>query len=163
VIFQTYLNLYMDSNQLDIIDKKIINSLQGGFPICDNPYQQVAGELGINESELLHRLDYLLSDKTLTRFGPMYDIQKLGGAFSLCAMRVPESKFAQVNETVNAYPEVAHNYKRNHEFNMWFVLATETPQQIQETCNRISEETGIRVYNMPKLKEFFVGLHFTID
>jgi siroheme decarboxylase len=148
---------------LDNIDKQLINQLQGGFPICDKPYQQVADNLGITESDLLARIERLLADKFLTRFGPMYDIHKLGGAFSLCAMRVPEKKFKKITDIVNRYPEVAHNYKRNHEFNMWFVLATEAPQQIQESCDRISKETGISVYNMPKLKEFFVGLHFSVS
>lgn len=152
----------MDEVSLDNIDKQLINTLQGGFPISDNPYEQVAEQLGIKEAELLQRIQSLLEQRILTRFGPMYDIQKLGGAFSLCAMRVPEEQFSAINDIVNAYPEVAHNYKRTHEFNMWFVLATEAPEQIQETCDRISQETGIRVYNMPKLKEFFVGLHFTI-
>jgi DNA-binding Lrp family transcriptional regulator len=147
---------------VDSIDKQLINSLQGGFPISDNPYQEVADKLSISESDLLNRINRLLENKTLTRFGPMYDIQKLGGAFSLCAMRVPEEQFQNITEIVNRFPEVAHNYKRNHEFNMWFVLATETPEQIQETCDLISNESGIKVYNMPKLKEFFVGLHFSI-
>ncbi|MFK5984222.1 MAG: Lrp/AsnC family transcriptional regulator [Pseudomonadota bacterium] len=147
---------------LDKVDKQLINSLQGGFPICDNPYQLVANELGISETDLISRLGRLRRDRILSRFGPMYDIQKLGGAFSLCTMRVAEKDFTKITELVNSYPEVAHNYKRNHEFNMWFVLATETPEQIQQCCDRISEESGIKVYNMPKLKEFFVGLHFTL-
>lgn len=112
--------------------------------------------------DLLNQLKQLLADKTLSRFGPMYDIQKLGGAFSLCAMSVPEDKFKLIAQMVNQYPEVAHNYKRDNNFNMWFVLATETPEQIQRTCDCISKQTNIRVYNMPKLKEFFVGLHFSI-
>lgn len=147
---------------MDKIDKQIINTLQGGFPICDNPYQQVADQLNISEEGLLSRIEYLLENKTLTRFGPMYDIQKLGGAFSLCAMSVPEEQFYSITKIVNNYPEVAHNYKRDNNFNMWFVLATEEPKQIQKTCDSISKETSIKVYNMPKLKEFFVGLHFTI-
>ena len=149
-------------NLLDNTDKQLINQLQGGFPICDKPYQQAADKLGITENDLLERINRLLADKILTRFGPMYDIHKLGGAFSLCAMQVPEAQFRKVTDVVNSYPEVAHNYKRKHKFNMWFVLATEVPQQIQECCDRISKETGITVYNMPKLKEFFVGLHFSV-
>jgi siroheme decarboxylase len=147
---------------MDKIDKQIINTLQGGFPICDNPYQQVAEQLNISEEDLLARIEFLLENKTLTRFGPMYDIQKLGGAFSLCAMSVPEEQFENITKIVNNYSEVAHNYKRDNNFNMWFVLATEEPQQIQKTCDSISKKTNIKVYNMPKLKEFFVGLHFTI-
>jgi hypothetical protein len=64
---------------------------------------------------------------------------------------------------VNAHPEVAHNYAREHEFNMWFVLGTETPERIAAVIAEIERETGLQVYNMPKLEEFFVGLHFELD
>lgn len=147
---------------MDALDKQIINTLQGGFPVCDKPFAEVAGQLAVSEAELIARIQRLLDNKTLSRFGPMYDIQKLGGAFSLCAMQVPAERFAQVTEIVNGFEEVAHNYQRDHAFNMWFVLATETPAQIQIICDTISRQTGLRVYNMPKIREFFVGLHFTI-
>ncbi|MCK5663013.1 MAG: AsnC family transcriptional regulator [Thiotrichaceae bacterium] len=145
---------------MDEIDRQIINSLQGNFPIVDNPYQQVAEKLGIAEQELLKRLEVLLENRTLTRFGPMYDIQKLDGSFSLCAIRVPEERFAEVSKIVNSFPEVAHNYERDHEFNMWYVLATESLQQIDQINQIIEQKIGLKVYNMPKLQEFFVGLHF---
>ena len=145
---------------MDDIDRKIINSLQGDFPIADHPYQIVAQRLDITEDELLKRLEILLENRTLTRFGPMYDIQKLGGSFSLCAIRVPPERFKEVSEIVNSFSEVAHNYERDHEFNMWYVLATESLAQIDITNQAIEEKTGLKVYNMPKIQEFFVGLHF---
>ena len=145
---------------MDNTDRLIINSLQGNFPITDRPYQQVAEQLGISEDELLKRLENLLEDRTLTRFGPMYDIQKLGGSFSLCAIRVPPERFEEVNDIVNSFSEVAHNYERDHEFNMWYVLATESLEEIDQTNQAIEDKTGLKVYNMPKLQEFFVGLHF---
>ena len=145
---------------MDETDRLIINSLQGNFPISDQPYLEVAQQLGISEDELLLRLQTMLDNRTLTRFGPMYDIQKLGGSFSLCAIRVPAERFEEVTEIVNAFPEVAHNYERDHEFNMWYVLATESPEQITQTNQAIEARTGLKVYNMPKIQEFFVGLHF---
>ena len=90
---------------MDDIDRKIINSLQGDFPIADHPYQIVAQRLDITEDELLKRLEILLENRTLTRFGPMYDIQKLGGSFSLCAIRVPPERFKEVTEIVNSFSE----------------------------------------------------------
>ncbi len=145
---------------MDETDRLIINSLQGNFPICDQPFLEVAQQLGISEDELLSRLQTMLDNRTLTRFGPMYDIQKLGGSFSLCAIRVPAERFEEVTEIVNSFPEVAHNYERDHEFNMWYVLATESPEQITRTNQAIEARTGLKVYNMPKIQEFFVGLHF---
>ncbi len=145
---------------MDETDRKIINYLQGDFPIDNSPYQIIAQELGISEDELLKRLDSLLENRTLTRFGPMYDIQKLGGSFSLCAIRVPAERFEEVTQIVNSFPEVAHNYERDHDFNMWYVLATESLAKIYITNQAIEDKTGLKVYNMPKIQEFFVGLHF---
>ena len=146
--------------QMDETDKAIINGLQGGLPVCERPYQIMALQFAISENELIARLENLLTQKVLTRFGPMFQIERMGGAFSLAAMQVSEDDYERVTETVNALTEVAHNYRREHQFNMWFVLATETPAGIVQAISRIEVETGYPVFNMPKEKEFFVGARF---
>lgn len=146
---------------MDDIDKTIINRLQGGFPVCERPFAAVAETLALSEGELISRIDAMLADGTLTRFGPLYQIERMGGRFSLAAMAIPAAEFDRVAEIVNAFPEVAHNYERNHRLNMWFVLATETPEGLPETITRIEQATGYPVYNMPKEKEFFVNLYLT--
>ncbi|MDR2875590.1 MAG: AsnC family transcriptional regulator [Methylobacillus sp.] len=145
---------------MDATDRAIINHLQGGFPICEHPYRVAAEQIGISEDDLLTRLQRLLDEKTLTRFGPMYQIERMGGAFSLAAMSVPEADFGRVAEIVNALPEVAHNYERAHPLNMWFVLATGTPGGIAAAITKIESATGHRVINMPKEREYFVGARF---
>ena len=147
---------------MDAIDRAIINQLQKGFPVCPRPYRQAASTLGISEDELIRRLQAMLQDKRLTRFGPLYHAERMGGGLSLCAMAIEEKDFERVAAQVNAFPEVAHNYAREHRLNMWFVLATETPQRIDEVLKEIQTQTGYPVYNMPKQQEFFVGLHFGV-
>ena len=147
---------------MDELDRKIINVLQSGFPLSNEPYAEVAAQMGITEAELITRLQGLLDNKTLSRFGPMYDAQKMGGSFSLVAIQVPEEDFDTVTEVVNSYSEVAHNYQRDHEFNMWYVIATETPGQIGEVNRDIEQRTGLKVYNFPKLAEYFVGLQLPV-
>lgn len=147
---------------MDALDRKIINRLQTGFPLTEEPFLDVAEELDIEEKELIKRLSDLLEDKTLSRFGPMYDAQKLGGAFSLVAIRVPEDEYDKVTEIVNSYPEVAHNYKRDHELNMWYVLATDSPEKIDEVNAEIEKKSGLKVFNMPKLDEYFIGLNLPV-
>jgi siroheme decarboxylase len=147
---------------MDDTNRAIINRLQRGFPVTDRPYRRAAKELGIQEDELIQRLQSMLENKQLSRFGPMYHAERLGGGLSLCAIRVPEHEFERVNKQVNSFPEVAHNYAREHEFSMWFVLATETPQRIDSVISEIERLTGYRVYNMPKEEEFFVGLTFEV-
>ena len=145
---------------MDDVDRNIINNLQGGFPVCERPYAEAAARLGLSEDELIARLETLLTQGTLTRFGPMYHAERLGGALTLAAMKIPPAEFDRVAEIVNGFPEVAHNYARDHVLNMWFVLATETPERIGEAIAAIEKATGFPVYNMPKLEEFFVGLRF---
>ena len=145
---------------MDQLDRNIINRLQHDFPVCDRPFEQMALTLDCSEDELIDRVQKMLDEGVLTRFGPMYNAVNMGGALSLCAMKVPQEKFDEVTGLVNAYAEVAHNYERDHEMNMWFVLATETQQELEDTVTDIESTTGIDVYNMPKQKEYFVGLHF---
>lgn len=147
---------------LDALDRRIINRLQDGFPISESPYADVAEELATDELTLLSRIDALLEQGVLSRFGPMYHAEVLGGGLTLAAMCIAPDDYARVIEQVNAFPEVAHNYERDHELNMWFVLATETPDRIAMVIREIERVTGYPVYNMPKKEEFFVGLKFKV-
>ena len=144
--------------ELDAVDREIIAKMQGDFPICARPYAALAAKIGITEDELLVRLGALLNDKVLTRFGPMYQIERMGGAFVLAALAAPEERYDEVTALVNALPQVAHNYRREHALNMWFVLATETPAGIAEAVARIEADTGLPVYAFPKEQEYFVEM-----
>ena len=147
---------------MDKLDRNIINRMQGGFPLCNRPYRVVADQLGTTEDELIERIRRLKDNAQLSRFGPMYDAEKMGGLFLLCAMSVPEQKFDVVADQVNAFPEVAHNYQRQHRFNMWFVLAAETTEQTDSAVDRIEQQTGLAVYRFPKLDEYFVGFRVAV-
>ncbi|HRK95466.1 MAG TPA: Lrp/AsnC family transcriptional regulator, partial [Rhodospirillales bacterium] len=96
----------------------------------------------------------------LTRFGPMFDADRLGGRAILAALEAPAEDFERIATLVNAHPEVAHNYERQHALNMWFVIAAERPEQIEAVIAAIEGETGQRVYAMPKEHEFFVEARF---
>ncbi|HEA26259.1 MAG TPA: Lrp/AsnC family transcriptional regulator [Ectothiorhodospiraceae bacterium] len=147
---------------MDSLDRAIINELQGGFPICAHPYAEVAENLGTTEDELISRLSKMDQEKIYSRFGPMYHAERMGGGLTLAALQVPDERYDEVTEQVNAFPEVAHNYAREHSLNMWFVLATEKPERIAEVINEIELRTGLHVYNMPKQQEFFIGLKFEV-
>lgn len=144
------------------VERAIINRLQVGLPLTRTPYQDVAEEIGIDQHELLEHLKALLANGTLSRFGPMFHAGEMGGGLTLAAMRIPDQDFDRVARQVNSFHQVAHNYRRDHELNMWFVLATETPDGIADTIERIEALTGYPVYNMPKEQEFHVHLHFEI-
>ena len=143
---------------LDAIDRKIINTLQGGFPVCERPFASAATLLRVDESELMGRIARLKEDGFLSRFGPMFNAEAMGGAFCLCAMAVPSDRFDAVVAQVNAHPEVAHNYERDHQLNVWFVLGSDDPERIDTVIAEIDAETGLEVFAFPKEHEFFIGL-----
>lgn len=146
---------------MDDSDRKIINMLQGDFPLCEEPYRAVAEKLGMSEADLIARIDAMLKNRTLSRFGPLYQVEPMGGAYVLAAMAVPDEDFERVAELVNAMPEVAHNYRREHRLNMWFVLATESAAGMDQAIRHIEAETALKVFAFPKMKEYFVELMLT--
>ncbi|MEX2650292.1 MAG: Lrp/AsnC family transcriptional regulator [Alphaproteobacteria bacterium] len=143
---------------MDAIDRAVIALLQDGIAPEPRPFEAAGRALGIDEVEVLDRLGRLLDDGTLTRFGPMFDAERMGGTFVLAAFAVPEDRFDSVAELVNGHAEVAHNYARDHALNMWFVVATETPERAETVLDAIEAETGLLVVRLPKLAEYYVGL-----
>jgi DNA-binding Lrp family transcriptional regulator len=148
--------------ELSTLEKKLINLLQHGLPVCERPFAQVADEISSTEQEVIECLNKLRSEKVLTRFGPMFDAASLGGAFTLAALAVPEENFDFVTEQVNSFDQIAHNYRRDHDFNMWFVIATESAEEIEQVAQAIESKTGLKVLNVPKLKEFYVNLYLPV-
>jgi len=144
--------------QVDAIDRRIINRLQDSLQICDEPFAAPAAEIGITVDDLLARLAKLKKTGVLSRVGPMFNAARLGGGLTLCAMAVPADAFDEMAAIVNGFPEVAHNYQREHAFNMWFVLATETADRSGAVIAKIEKLTGIKVLNLPKLEEYFIGM-----
>lgn len=142
---------------LDATDRAVLNRLQDDLPLTAHPLADLAAELGMTEADLIARIDRMKREHVITRFGPFFDAEAMGGAFCLCAMAVPADLFDAVTEQVNAHPEVAHNYERSHALNMWFVLATEDKAGIAAVADAIAAETGIEVLRFPKLQEFFIG------
>lgn len=147
---------------LDAVDRVLINQLQDGFPLSARPFQDVANQLDLQESDVMLRIQRLLDEGLLSRFGPMYQAERMGGGLTLAAMKVADEDYDRVVEQVNEFSQVAHNYKREHELNMWFVLATETPEGIQDCIKQMEDVTGYKVFNMPKQEEFYVGLRFEL-
>lgn len=145
---------------MNALDRRIVALLQDGIAVEAEPFRAPAARLGIEEDALLDRLRALLACGTLSRFGPMYNADRLGGVNLLAAMAVPAHRLDEVATKVNAHPEVAHNYERAHRLNLWFVLASDRPERIAAVIGAIEAETGIEVLRMPKLEEYFIGLRF---
>lgn len=168
---------------IDPADARLLDRLHGGFPLVDRPFAQVSEELGQSEDEVIERLSRLLGQGVLTRFGPVFRIERAGGIFVLAAMSVPEARFDAVARAVNAWPEVAHNYRRESAtaaagrrsarkqstpaahgvaLNMWFVVAAESAVVAEEVLQRIEADSGVPVWRFPKEREFKVELKLPI-
>ncbi len=143
-------------------DLRLIDYLHGGFPLSERPYAQVATALGLSETDVINALKRLLDEAYLSRFGPLFQIERAGGQFVLAAMAVPEDRFQVITEQVNSLAEVAHNYRREHTLNMWFVIAAQSPEAAAAAIARIESLTGLTVYAFPKEREFFVELRLPL-
>lgn len=148
--------------RIDPTARAIVNGLQGGFPLTSRPFRDAGRELGLTEDELLDGVRDLTGSGVLSRFGPLWNAEEIGGAVCLAAMAVPQDRFESVAETVNAHAEIAHNYERSHPLNMWFVVSSDDPRRIEQVIAEIERETGLAVRAMPKSREFFVGFKLEV-
>lgn len=150
--------------KLETIDKKLLNIVQTQFPIVAEPYKEIATKLDITEQQVIERLDYLMQQDVIRRFGGVFDSRKLGYKGTLCGMHVPEEQIEQVAQVVNSYPGITHNYLRNHHYNMWFTVLADSPQKVQRILNEITAKTGITaILNLPSEKFFKVMVNFELD
>lgn len=149
-------------SSLDPTARAIVNGLQGGFPLTRRPFRDAGAALGLDEDELIERVGRLIEGGQLSRFGPLWNAELIGGGVCLAAIAVPPERFEAVADQVNAHAEVAHNYERSHALNMWFVVSAEKPERIDEVLAEIRRETGLAVYAMPKTREFFVGFRVEV-
>lgn len=144
------------------IEIKVLNTLQKHFDFNVNQFEEIARRLELSEEELLNILSGLKNKKVITRVGPFFNMDKSTGYVSLVAMKVPLSEFYKVASIINTYCEVAHNYRRDHEFNMWFVVATIDEESALGILREIEKQTGIKTYNLPKEKEYALDLFLEV-
>jgi len=145
---------------MDGIDRLLVDALQEGMPVCAHPFAGVAEQAGITEEDVVARLQRLLQDGSLSRFGPLFNVEAFGGSYVLAAMQVPAGDLEHIVGLMNGYPEVAHNYLREHRFNVWFVVAAADAGRAETVLRDIEQRTGIPVCRLPKVREHFVGARF---
>ncbi len=151
---------------LDDLDKRLLNLMQGSFPIAVRPYQHVAGAAGISEDETIKRVQRLLDERIMRQVTPIFDTRALGYSSMLVAAKVdPENPWRAAN-VINEHPGVSHNYLRNHEFNIWFTIATEpdSPLGLEQTLTRLGELAGAEsIRELPTLKLFKIRMDLEME
>lgn len=148
---------------MDTIDKKILNIIQTQFPVEPEPYKVVGEQIGLSEDEVFARVKKLKEKGIVRRIGAVFDLEKLGFASTLCAAKVPEDKIKEFVDAVNSYPGVTHNYRRNHEYNIWFTFIAPTMDDIEKALREISDKTDITdILNMPAKRKFKIDASFKL-
>ena len=147
---------------LDEIDRRLLNDFQSGFPLVPRPFAEIAARLGVNEAEVIARLERLSEAGAVSRVGPVLRPRRMG-ASTLAAMAVPPGQLEQVANLVSGFPEVNHNYEREHRFNLWFVLTAVDEDRLSEVMDEIESYTGIEVLDLPMLEEYHIDLGFPLQ
>ncbi|MCK5837666.1 MAG: Lrp/AsnC family transcriptional regulator [Desulfobacula sp.] len=148
---------------IDEKNKKILNNIQIDFPIHSRPYKIIAQRLDLSEDELIIRIKQMKKDMLIRRIGGNFSPDKLGYHSTLCAAKVPEDKIKHFTKTINAYSGVTHNYKRDHEFNIWFTFIASSVEIIKTNLKQISKVTGVEtILNLPATKVFKISANFKL-
>jgi DNA-binding Lrp family transcriptional regulator len=152
--------------ELDELDRRLLNLMQGSFPIAERPYQHVAGEAGIGEADAMARVQRLLDERIIRQVTPIFDTRALGYSSMLVAAKVdPENPWRAAN-IINEHPGVSHNYLRNHEFNIWFTIATEPDSKLglEKTLEVLGDAAGAEsIRQLPTLKLFKIRMDLEME
>ncbi|HEY5288033.1 MAG TPA: Lrp/AsnC family transcriptional regulator [Solirubrobacteraceae bacterium] len=151
---------------LDDLDKRLLNLMQGSFPIEPRPYLRVAELAGVQEAEVMMRVQHLLDERIIRQVTPIFDTRALGYSSMLVAAKVDPENPQRAAQVINAHPGVSHNYLRNHEFNLWFTIATEpdSPLGLDGTLQALAAEAGAEsVRQLPTLKLFKIRMDLEME
>jgi DNA-binding Lrp family transcriptional regulator len=155
------MNLLQD--EMDDVDKAILNRIQSDFPISERPFQTIADDLQQTESEVIRRIVRLKEIGIIRRIGGNFSPEKLGFVSTLCAAKVPEDKIDAFTEVVNQYPGVTHNYLRANPYNIWFTFISLSMEEIEQNLKQISAKTGVSdILNLPATKVFKLKAQFDL-
>jgi DNA-binding Lrp family transcriptional regulator len=151
---------------LDDVDRRLLNLMQGSFPIAPRPYAHVAELGGIAEEEAMARVQHLLDKRIVRQVTPIFDTRALGYSSMLVAAKVDPEHPHRAAQIINAHPGVSHNYLRNHEFNLWFTIATEPDSKLglEGTLQALAREAGAEsVRQLPTLKLFKIRMDLEME
>ncbi len=149
--------------ELDALDRGILNEIQSHFPIVSRPYREIGKELGVSEEEVLRRVQAMVDSGVIRRLGANFTSRKLGYTSTLCAARVPPEQLDQFVQAVNRYPGVTHNYLRRHQYNVWFTLIAESEARLAEILEEIRRASGVpEILSLPAREVFKIKVDFPV-
>jgi DNA-binding Lrp family transcriptional regulator len=147
--------------RIDDCDAGLVDGFQSGFPVERRPFRAVGDAVGTDEADALARVERLADEGVFRRFGPVLNPPVIGSS-TLAAVRAPEDRFDEVAEVINGYRQVNHNYRRDHEWNTWFVVTAGSLERRDEILAEIADRTGCEVLNLPMLTDYYIDLEFPV-
>ena len=149
--------------ELTTFDKALLNLLQGNLPVCSRPFAELAAQLGTDEATVLTRLRWLKQAGYLRRIGTFFNSARLGYVGTLVALQVDEDHMQSVAEAVNQYVGATHNYEREGEYNLWFTLLTQTPEQERTILREVRALPGVHgMMNLKSRKKYKINVQFKL-
>jgi DNA-binding Lrp family transcriptional regulator len=145
----------------DALDRRLLDEFQRDFPLEPSPYAAIAARLGIDEAEVIERLAALLEEGAISRIGAVVAPHRAGWS-TLAAMAVPPAHLAEVAALVTSFPEVNHNYEREHELNLWFVVAAPSRTAVAAVLSEIVYRTSLEVLDLPLIEAYRLDLGFAL-
>jgi len=147
---------------LDDIDRRLLTEFQRDLPLVERPFAAMAELLDIGEDEVISRLGRLTGDGAVSRVGPVFAPHRVGCS-TLAAMAVPPEWLERIAGLVNHYPEVNHNYERDHRYNLWFVVTAARREDVEAVLDDIRDRTGLEVLDLPMLTDYHIDLGFHVQ
>ena len=144
-----------------MLRNRILNEFQQSFPLCSKPYAAIAEKLGCDEETVLSTIKELKEDGSISRVGAIFPPNTISKS-TLAAISVPQDKIEEVAEFISSFKEVTHNYEREHEFNLWFVVNASDQDGVEKTLKEIENHTGLEVLNLPMVKGYHINLGFPL-
>ncbi len=143
------------------LQKTILNAFQQDFPLSVQPYRDIANQIGVSEQEVINSLAELSELCYISRIGPVIRPNRIGVS-TLAAMQVSPNELKQTIALINAFPEVNHNYEREHQFNIWFVVVASNKNRLKQVIQEIELQTGNEVMQLPLIEDYFIDLGFPL-
>ncbi|MDH5571001.1 MAG: Lrp/AsnC family transcriptional regulator [Gammaproteobacteria bacterium] len=152
---------YTSVDENSSVEQHLLNDFQHNFPLSPTPYADMGKQLGISEEQVLQILQAKKAAGVISRVGAVFAPNKVG-ASTLAAMAVSETELEQVAEQVSSFDSINHNYQREHEYNLWFVITAASKEILAEEIKKIESRTGYEILNLPMLEDYHIDLGFDI-
>ena len=150
------------STSFSTLEKRLLNDFQHDFPLSATPFADMAEQLGVSEDEVLSSVRKLQDEGVISRVGPVFTPNRIGVS-TLAAMSIPAEKLECVARIISAFPEVNHNYEREHEYNLWFVVTASSEEHLDIVLHEIEQHAEYPLMSLPMLEDYFIDLGFKLQ